>query len=333
VDITYGSAFLAPMAGYTDAALRYLCIENGAALTYTEMVSAMGLRYGSEKTANLISFARNEAQLGVQLFAAHPDVLADSIRRLQDTYGTRIALFDINMGCPAPKITGGGQGCALMNDIPKASKLIEAAVKASRLPVTVKFRKGWNDASANAVEFARMAEGSGAAAVTVHGRTREQFYSGHSDWAIIAQVKAAVNIPVIGNGDIFRAKDAADMLAATGCDAVMVARGALGNPFIFREINHLLRTGEALPPPSFEEKAQALRLQARLCCAEKGEPLAMRQMRKHTVWYMKGIPGAARLREMAVHLNTLDDLDALLEEAASGESSQRVQAVIHNKDR
>ena len=304
------------MAGYTDAALRCLCVEQGAALTYTEMVSAMGLRYGSEKTKSLISFAENEKRLGVQLFAAHPDALADSIRRIQDAYGGRIAVFDINMGCPAPKITGGGQGCALMTDMPRAARLIEAAVKVSHLPVTVKFRKGWDDASINAVEFARMAEQSGAAAVTVHGRTRAQFYSGRSDLSIIKQVKQAVSIPVIGNGDIFRAEDAANMLNVTGCDAVMVARGALGNPFIFREISHLLRTGEALPPATFEEKTRALLRQARLACAEKGEALAMRQMRKHAVWYLKGLRGAARLREAAVRLSTLKDLEALLEAAA-----------------
>jgi tRNA-dihydrouridine synthase B len=311
-----GSALLAPMAGYTDAALRYLCVEQGAALTYTEMVSAMGLRYGSEKTKSLISCAENENRLGVQLFAAQPDALADSICRIQDAYGERIAVFDINMGCPAPKITGGGQGCVLMTDMPRAARLIEAAVKMSRLPVTVKFRKGWDDASVNAVEFARMAEQSGAAAVTVHGRTRAQFYSGRSDLSIIKQVKEAVSIPVIGNGDIFHAEDAANMLKVTGCDAVMVARGALGNPFIFREINHLLRTGEALPPATFEEKSRALLRQAQLSCAEKGEALTMRQMRKHAVWYLKGLRGAARLREAAVRLNTLKDLEDLLETAA-----------------
>jgi nifR3 family TIM-barrel protein len=308
-------ALLAPMAGYTDAAFRHLCIEQGAGLTYTEMVSAQGLQYGSAKTAELLAFADNEHQLGVQLFASRPDALSSSIRVLEDLYGSRIALFDINMGCPAPKITSGGQGCALMKDLPLASRLIEAAASVSHASVTVKFRKGWDDASVNAVAFAQMAEQSGAAAVAVHGRTRAQFYSGRSDWQVIAQVKAAVRIPVIGNGDIFTSQDAAEMRRVTGCDAVMAARGALGNPFLFREIKSLFETGTLLPPASFEEKAQALLRQAQLGCAAKGEKTAMRQIRKHAVWYLKGFTGAARLREAAVRLNTCHELKILLEYA------------------
>ena len=319
--VLFGKAYLAPLAGYTDAAFRHLCIEQGASLTYTEMVSAMGLHYGSEKTASLVAFADNEQRAGVQLFANQPEPLAQSICRLQDEYPERIALFDINMGCPAPKITGGGQGCALMKDMPLAARLIEAAVKVSRVPVTVKFRKGWDNASVNAVEFARMAEQSGAAAVAVHGRTRQQFYSGHSDSSIITQVKAAVSIPVIGNGDIFTAQDAANMLRLTGCDAVMVARGALGNPFIFREINHLLETGEALSPATFDERAAALLKQARLACESKGERNAMRQIRKHAAWYLKGAKNATRLREAAVRLQTYAELVDLLENTAENKSS------------
>ncbi len=317
-----GTAVLAPMAGYTDAAFRSLCVGQGAGLTYTEMVSAMGLKYGSEKTAGLLALADNERQVGVQLFASRADALVHSIRSLQDLYGQRIALFDINMGCPAPKITGGGQGCALMTNVPLASRLIEAAVKVSHVPVTVKFRKGWDGASVNAVEFARMAEQSGASALTVHGRTRVQFYSGRSDRAVIAQVKAAVRVPVIGNGDIFVAQDAADMLRETGCDAVMVARGALGNPFIFREINALLQDGAAIPHASFEERAAALLKQARLACAAKGERLAMRQIRKHAAWYLKGAKNAARLREAAVRVQTLDDLISLLGSAVEENAGQ-----------
>ena len=233
-----GSALLAPMAGYTDAALRYLCVEQGAALTYTEMVSAMGLRYGSEKTKSLISFAENENRLGVQLFAAQPDALADSICCIQDAYGERIAVFDINMGCPAPKITGGGQGCALMTDMPRAARLIEAAVKVSRLPVTVKFRKGWDDASVNAVEFARMAEQSGAAAVTVHGRTR----------AVLQRPQRLIHHQA-GQGSCQHPRHRQRRhipcrRRRQHAQGHRLRRGdgrtrALGNPFIFREINHL----------------------------------------------------------------------------------------------
>ncbi len=309
------AALMAPMAGYTDAAFRHLCVEQGAGLTYTEMVSAVGLHYGSEKTAGLLAFADNEARLGVQLFASRPDALSSSIRYLEDRYGSRIALFDINMGCPAPKITSGGQGCALMRDLPLASRLIQAAADAAQAPVTVKFRKGWDDASVNAVAFAQMAEQSGAAAVTVHGRTRAQFYNGRSDWGIIAMVKAAVRIPVIGNGDIYTAQDAAEMRRVTGCDAVMAARGALGNPFLFREIKSLFESGAVLPPAGFEEKATALLRQARLACAARGEAAAMRQIRKHAAWYLKGARGAARLREAAVRVTTYSNLKDLLEHA------------------
>jgi tRNA-dihydrouridine synthase B len=231
---------------------------------------------------------------------------------LSEACGSRIAVFDINMGCPAPKITGNGEGCALMKDPALAKRLIKTAVAASKIPVTVKFRKGWDESSVNAVDFARMAEQAGASAVAVHGRTRQQYYSGAADPHIIAAVKAAVRIPVIGNGDVFSAHDAARMLTHTGCDAVMVARGALGNPFIFREIKSFLDTGTVLPPPTPEEKAKMLLMQARLCCGYKGEALAMLQMRKHAAWYFKGMHGAAKLREKAVCLQTLDDLVFLL---------------------
>lgn len=307
------AVYLAPMAGVTDAAFRHIAIEQGASLTYTEMVSAKGLKYGSAKTASLLSFAENEKTLGVQLFASDCEALRASIGMLQEHDGERIALFDINMGCPAPKITGNGEGCALMKNLPLAARLIQTAVAVSQKPVTVKFRKGWDDASVNAVDFARMAEQSGAAALTVHGRTRSQFYSGKADWEIIAAVKRSVRIPVVGNGDIFSAADALNMAAATGCDAVMVARGALGNPFLIREIVHLLRHGTPLPPATVREKMDTLMKQARLCCADKGERLAMTQLRKHAAWYFKGMDGAARLRDAAVRLGTLADLAALID--------------------
>lgn len=308
----FSGVFLAPMAGITDAAFRHVCIEQGAQFSYTEMVSAKGLEFGSKKTYSLLQFAENENSLGVQLFSSDSYSLAGCIELLTETYGQRIALFDINMGCPAPKITGNGEGCALMKNPNLAMQLIKTATAASDIPVTVKFRKGWDDNSINAVEFARMAEQAGASAVTVHGRTRQQFYSGKADKSIIEKVKKAVSIPVIGSGDIFSAYDAYDMFNQTGCDAVMAARGALGNPFIFREIRHYMETGEMLPSAQIKQKAQILLKQANLCCKYKGEQPAMLQMRKHAAWYFKGMPGAAKFREAAVHLTTLDDLQKLL---------------------
>ena len=307
-----GSAVLAPLAGVADRAMRELCLSYGAAMVTTEMVSAKGLKYGSAKTGALLRLAENERQIGVQLFASDPAALRQSIEILLGSHGSRIAVFDINMGCPAPKITGNGEGCALMKNPALAERLIKTAVSVSPVPVTVKFRKGWDDNSCNAVDFARMAEQAGASAVAVHGRTRDQFYSGRSDAGIIAAVKCAVSIPVIGNGDIFSAEDAAAMFASTGCDAVMVARGALGKPFLFREIRHYLDTNRKLPVATAKEKAAMLLLQAQLCCRYKGERLAMRQMRKHAAWYFKGMHGAAKLREAAVHLETLDELERLI---------------------
>ena len=300
------------MAGVTDRAFRTLAIEQGAGLTYTEMVSAKGLDYGNKKTGELISPAPNEDFFGVQLFASEIEPLKRSIELLQERYSA-ISVFDINMGCPAPKITKNGEGSALMKTPDIASKLIKAAVSVSKIPVTAKFRRGWDEDSVNAVEFAKMCEDSGAAVITVHGRTREQFYSGKSDNKIIADVKKAVSIPVVGNGDIFCAKDAVKMFDETGCDAVMVARGAQGNPFIFREILHLIETGEEHRKPTNAEKATAMITQAKLCIEEKGERMAMRQMRKHASWYLKGIKNAAKARDAAVKMSTLDDLIKLLE--------------------
>jgi tRNA-dihydrouridine synthase B len=300
------------MAGITDAAFRHIAIEQGADFTYTEMVSAKGLKYGNARTASLLSFAQNEKSIGVQLFSSDADALKASIDSLQEHHFERIALFDINMGCPAPKITSNGEGCALMKNAKLASQLIKAAADISKKPVTVKFRKGWDEQTVNAVDFARMAEQSGAAAVTVHGRTRSQFYSGHADLDIIAEVKRSIRIPVTGNGDIFCAQDALNMLKVTGCDSVMVARGAMGNPFLFREIKHLMHFGTEMKSASTHEKLDALIKQAKLACADKSERIAMKQIRKHAAWYFKGMNGAAKLREAAVRLITLDDLYTLI---------------------
>ena len=231
---------LAPMAGVTDLAFREICRAMGADFSYTEMVSAKGLYYGSERTASLLAASPLERPYGVQLFGAEPEIVAGMAKRLADEAHPGLALIDLNMGCPARKITGNGEGSALMLDLPRAARIIESAAKSSSLPITVKFRKGFDAAHINAVAFARMAEESGAAMLTVHGRTREQMYSGKADWDIIAAVKTAVSIPVIGNGDVFSGQDALALRAHTGCDGIMVARGAEGNPFIFREIHAAL---------------------------------------------------------------------------------------------
>lgn len=312
------NVFLAPMAGITDTAFRQIAIEQGAGFTYTEMTSALGLKYGSRRTKELISPAENENVLGMQVFGKDPNAIAQSIEMLHDAYPERIALFDINMGCPAPKITSNGEGCALMNDPTLASKLIAGAVKIAKVPVTVKFRKGWDESSVNAVEFAKMAEESGAAAVTVHGRTRQQFYSGKSDPRIIADVKNAVSIPVIASGDIFCAEDAKTIFETTGCDAVMAARGALGNPFLFREINALIETGKTIPPAAPEERAVALMRQALTAVSLKGEKLAILQIRKHAAWYLKGVKGASKIREAAVRINSLHELEILIKQIFPG---------------
>ncbi|MGE5496371.1 MAG: tRNA dihydrouridine synthase DusB [Burkholderiales bacterium] len=311
------NVFLAPMAGITDSSFRQIAIEMGAGFTYTEMASAAGLKYGSKRTKELISPAPNEEKMGVQLFGKDAQTITESIAILTEALPDIIALFDINMGCPAPKITGNGEGCALMNDLPRAASIIEAAVKASTVPVTVKFRKGWDENNLNAVEFAKMAEGSGASAVAVHGRTRSQFYSGKADLGVIADVKNAVSVPVIGNGDIFTAQDAKNMFEKTGCDAVMVARGALGNPFLFREINALLTEGKTIAQATPRERAAALLYHARLAVSAKGERLAMLQIRKHAAWYLKGVKNASKVREAAVRLSTLDELEGLILEIFS----------------
>lgn len=301
---------LAPMAGVTDVAFRAICKGFGCGLTYTEMVSAKGLHYGGERTARLLEAHPSEGPFGIQLFGSEPALLADTVKRLQDE-AVGITLFDINMGCPAPKITGNGEGSALMKDIPLAARIVEAMALASELPVTVKFRAGWDGRSVNAVEFARAMEQSGAAGVCVHGRTRMQFYSGKADWGIIAEVKAAVDIPVLGNGDVFSARDALVMREATGCDGVLVARGAQGNPWIFREIAHLEATGEPLPPPSGIERLDMALKHAKDLAELRGEHAAV-EMRKHIAWYVKGLPGASAFRE---RVNHTVGLRALEEEA------------------
>lgn len=298
------------MAGVTDLAFREICRGMGADFSYTEMVSAKGLYYGSDRTASLLQASPAERPYGVQLFGAESGIVAEMAARLSEEAPEGLALIDLNMGCPARKITGNGEGSALMRDPVRAAKIIEATAKASKLPVTVKFRKGWDENSINAVQFARMAEESGAAMLTVHGRTREQMYSGRADRDIIAAVKAAVRIPVIGNGDIFSGADALAMKAHTGCDGIMVARGAEGNPFIFAEIRAAL-SGTPYTPPTAAERIDTALYHAKRLVETRGER-AIIEMRKHVAWYLSGMRGAGALRARVNTVSSLAELSDML---------------------
>lgn len=305
------TAALAPMAGTADGAMREICRAFGACYTVGEMVSGKGLTYGSKKSAELLELSEAQRPAAVQLFGREPDVMA---RAAELSLAHRPDIIDINMGCPAHKIAGNGGGSALMLEPELAARVIRAVVSAVDIPVTVKFRKGWDDAHVNAVEFARMCEESGAAAVTVHGRTRVQMYAPPVDIDIIAAVKRAVHIPVIANGDVTDGPSAAEMYRRTGADLIMVGRGALGNPWVFRQIEAYLATGQILPPPALEERLTVMLRQMRLACALKGEGTAMREARKHTAWYLTGVRGAAAFRRQAGGLCTFSDLERLAEE-------------------
>ena len=310
--ILENNVILAPMAGVTDLPFRLLCREQGAGCVVTEMVSAKAILYNNRNTKELMQIHPQERPAAIQLFGSDPDIMAQIAARIEDG---PYDFIDVNMGCPVPKVVNNGEGSALMKNPKQAEKVLSAMVKAVKKPVTVKFRKGFNDTSVNAVEFAKMAEGSGVAAVAVHGRTREQYYSGKADWDIIRQVKEAVKIPVIGNGDIFTPQDAGRMMEETGCDGIMVARGAKGNPWIFRRINHYLDTGEILPGPSIEEIQAMILRYGHMLAAYKGEQTAMREMRGHVAWYTKGMPHSAALRNEINQVETLKGLAGLLNQA------------------
>ena len=300
---------LAPMAGVTDLPFRLLCKEQGCGLMYTEMVSAKALLYKNRNTKPLLETRPEEEPVAVQLFGSDPEIMSEMALQLEEG---PYAIIDVNMGCPVPKIVNNGEGSALMKDPKLAEQILTAMVKKLHKPVTVKFRKGFNDSNINAVEFAKMAESCGVAAVAVHGRTREQYYSGKADWEIIRQVKEAVKIPVIGNGDIFTPQDAKRMLEETGCDGLMIARGAKGNPWIFREINHYLDTGELLPRPGREEIREMLLRHASLQVEYKGEYLGIREMRKHVAWYTAGLPHSSALRNEVNQVESYEDFKALI---------------------
>ena len=299
---------LAPMAGVTDLPFRVLCAEQGAGLVCMEMVSAKGIYYNNKNTEQLLAIDEREHPVSLQLFGSDPEIMSEMAKKIEER---PFDILDINMGCPVPKVVNNGDGSALMKNPVLAGKIIEKTARAIKKPVTVKIRKGFDDAHINAVEMAKVAEASGAAAIAVHGRTREQYYSGRADWDIIRQVKEAVKIPVIGNGDVFTPQDAKRLVDETGCDGIMVARGAKGNPWIFAQILHYFKTGEHLPKPTAEEMVQMMLRHAKMQLAFKGDYTGIREIRKHAAWYTAGYPNAARLRSAINEVESYEQLEEL----------------------
>ena len=302
---------LGPMAGVTDLPFRLLCKEMGCGLVYTEMISAKALYYKNKNTLPLLATDPKERPVAVQLFGSEPDLMADMAKTLEDK-GYQI--IDINMGCPVPKIVNNREGSALMKEPKLVGKIVEKMAKAVKLPVTVKIRKGFDKNSVNAVEIAHIAQESGAAAVAVHGRTREEYYSGHADWDIIRQVKEAVTIPVIGSGDIVDVDSFLRMKKQTGCDGFMIARGAKGNPWVFKQISVYLENGTILPRPALSKVLKMIRRHGKMMVEFKGEFTGIREMRKHLAWYTAGYPGSAKLRGRVNEMETYEDLVRILEE-------------------
>lgn len=306
---------LAPMAGVTDLPFRLLCGEQGAGLCYMEMVSAKAILYNNRNTEELMEIHPDERAVSLQLFGSDPKILSEMAKRIEDR---PFHILDLNMGCPVPKVVNNGEGSALMRQPKLVGEIVSAVAGAIGKPVTVKIRKGFDDGHVNAVEIAKIAEASGAAAITVHGRTREQYYAGKADREIIAKVKESVSIPVIGNGDVTDGVSAEKMLLQTGCDGVMVGRAARGDPWIFRRIAAYLEDGTSLPKPDGKEIREMIMRHAKLQLAHKGEYTGVREMRKHVSWYTAGIPNSARLRQSVNMAESFEELERLVETIGEG---------------
>lgn len=305
--------FLAPMAGVTDLPFRLICKEHGCGLLYTEMINAKALCFDDENTKKMLKISEEEMPVAVQIFGSEPEYMARATEIL-NLYPNEV--LDINMGCPAPKVVKNGDGSALMKNPELVKRILDAVLEKSKKPVSIKIRKGWDESSINALEIAKIAEGAGVDAIAIHGRTREQYYSGEADWNIIKEVKSQVKIPIIGNGDVVSVEDAIEMRSFTKCDAIMIGRGAQGNPWIFDMINQYVNHGKMKAPPSKEEKIYVAIKHLKMATKEHGEYVAVREMRKHIGWYLKGMKHSARFRDRINHMLSVDEVIEVLEECA-----------------